>query len=100
MQTQEPPPEGPRRSPPIIFKNGSMTLFFLSSIARLSLSFDGTGTSAEMRKLAKMLANALSTACRRRAMGFVVMAVDVLALLGLLWASDEVLEVEPVRERD
>ena len=53
-----------------------------------------------MRKLAKMLANAVSTACRRRAMGFVVMAVDVLALLGLLWASEEMLEVEPVRERD
>ena len=53
-----------------------------------------------MRKLAKMPANAVSTACRRRAMGFVVMAVDVLALLGLLWESDEMLEVEPVRERD
>ena len=52
-----------------------------------------------MRKLAKMLANAVSTACRRSAMGFVVMAV-ALALLVLLWASDEMLEVEPVRERD
>lgn len=41
-----------------------MIPFFRSSTARFSLSFEGVGTSVEMRKLENILANAASTACR------------------------------------
>lgn len=61
------PPDGPRSSTLIIFKNGSIILFFRSSDARRSLSFAGTGTAAEIKTRENILASAASTACRRAA---------------------------------
>lgn len=75
---QEPAPDGPRLSTPIIFKNGSIILFFRSSNARFSLSFDGMRTRPEIKRLAKMPAKVFSTARRREAIGFVLVPLPFL----------------------